>query len=257
MRNVTVNVVGFAILSLAGAAQAESWSYLERPGFMSHELPDYHRCVASSRENINTRKDCRVPGTESGYESTVLTNGDRVITENESTNTVIFCMSGDCEISAGGGRVGDFIGRASINGMIIIPNYYYIWGSEVIENNRAVYHIYKRGTGPAAELFPEWNVINDTLPSATHSQYDLQEMRYEVAYVNCSEGNSNQCMVGFDKYSGEREGLYEISEIVSTLEFAEPNDPDMAIFYPECWDGQCMTDSGDFMGLDPDYPAFK
>ncbi|WP_085920433.1 hypothetical protein [Halomonas sp. CSM-2] len=96
-----------------------------------------------------------------------------------------------------------------------------------------------------------------SLKNSYSNQYDLYEMRYEVAYVNCEEWNSGHCIVGFDKFTGDKEGRYTVSEVIATLDFADLDDPNTANFEPDCWNGQCMTLNGNFMGLDPNYSAFR
>ncbi|MDZ7852302.1 MAG: lysozyme inhibitor LprI family protein [Halomonas sp.] len=259
MKRFIMMTLMFVAFGITGEAFADKW-YVERPDFMSHDLPDYFPCEAGWPVSKKGDGTCLL---QEGSERVVFSNGERTWVKTERQYMMTHCDDGVCEIFGGSGN---YIGKSNHWGYLQIPRYYYIWGSEKVEEGTVRYHLYKRGTGPAADQFPGWRVENDTLPPKNLSSFlkAASSQDYRVSSVNCDERalTHGECEVTI-RSSGPRAEADYVSEyfpfdqIFNEFHFFKEEDVNMQLDAPECYQGSCSDIRGNFRGLDPEFPLWQ
>lgn len=241
MKKMMMMTLSALAITLAVTTQASGNRLTEEGRFM--QGPDVIECVVDVRYI-----ECLYDGVQVRERVLLTDNTVLDLTTLRSTD----CMNGICE-----DRYYGFIGRVPERFTDLrIPLYYYIWGER---DGRPV--AYKRGTGPARDQFPAWAVGN---PNQQPTGLDnFIETNYGVINVTCTIESMarNECEVtAGDRQDVEAEwpsAYFSKEEILNNLGFAEIGEEERASFFPECYEGSCMTFRGYWMGLDPDFDFWQ
>lgn len=79
---------------------------------------------------------------------------------------------------------------------------------------------------------------------------DISEAQ-DIINVSCRDPEERTCEITYGNFSDNGEGweskYFSYDEVVASLNFFEKNDPEMSVFEPECFDGQCKTFRGVFI----------
>lgn len=255
MKSFMVVALALLTLGLVGNAHADFW-FVERPDFMAHDLPDYHPCEVKPKSRHPAERTCSL---QSEREGIVYSDGQKTWVERQHKNIHANCYEGFCQAPYED-RI-DYLGKANhqTQKSITIPRYYYVWGSEALEGDTVLFHLYKRGTGPAAEQFPGWYVEHDT-----PAPMSLANPEGDIISVVCGERavTHNECEVtigGYRDVSGDsfKSAFFSVEEIREALHFAVIDEETEKTHHPDCYEGQCKTFRGHFIGLDPDFPLWQ